>query len=101
MRIVIEIEPTGEAVVSTEPAATTMPAEPGAAGPPGLPEPVDAGPPAAGEPLESVIDTEIHGQAVDAGPAPPVAAGEGGLNELREAGGDAEPVDAGEAPDLA
>lgn len=100
MRIVIEIEPTGQAVVSTEPATTAMPADTGAEEPSGTPEPFDAGPPAAGEQLESASETQIHGEAVDAGPAPAIAAGESGRVEARAEGEDTEPVDAGEAPDL-
>jgi hypothetical protein len=100
VRIVIEIEPTGKAVVSTEPAAVAMPADSGAEEPSGTPEPVDAGPPAAGESLESASETQIYGEAVDAGPAPAIAAGESGPEEARAEGEDTEPVDAGGAPDF-
>lgn len=100
MRIVIEIEPSGQAFVSTEAVTTAVPPEPAAEVPSGALEAIDAGPPAHGEQLEPVSETEIHGQAVDAGSAPAITVGEGGQGEARDMGGDARPIDAGEAPDL-
>ncbi len=106
MRIIIEINDLrGEAAVTTEtsfvPDAENAGAEAQATGPGGVDrQAVDAGPPAEDGPGETVRDTAVGGQAIDAGTARAaqgLASDEQDDVARTEAGG---PVDAGEAPDV-
>ena len=107
MRIIIEIDVPGErqAAVTTETVAggnTLATASAPSVGPgaQGFGDAMDAGPPAEGVPLGGPAETAIGGQAIDAGAAPPLAAGGEMPDRRLGQNGAEELIDAGGAPDI-
>ena len=107
MRIIIEIDDTGErrSSVTTDTVGGGSTSAADSAPPtnldaPGFADAIDAGPPTDGLPLGAPADTAIGGQAINAGAAPPLAAGGGEIpSGLLNRNGAEELIDAGGAPD--